>query len=98
MSQQHQQQNDQTHDTVPLKKVKKEILSRTILWYVTFFGFAVDQMIRININIGIVDMISLDNVTDQSLMKNRTHARVSAERSVMDALVVSFTESNVPIL
>lgn len=31
--------------------------SRSILWYLVFFGFSVNYMIRININIAIVDMI-----------------------------------------
>ena len=34
------------------------IKARTVLWYLTFIGFAMNYMIRININIAIVDMIS----------------------------------------
>lgn len=34
------------------------IKARTVLWYLTFVGFAMNYMIRININIAIVDMIS----------------------------------------
>lgn len=34
-----------------------EIQARTVLWYLTFVGFAVNYMLRININITIVDMI-----------------------------------------
>lgn len=34
------------------------IRARTVLWYLTFVGFAMNYMIRININIAIVDMIS----------------------------------------
>jgi sugar phosphate permease len=33
------------------------IKTRTILWYMTFFGFAINYVIRINISIAIVDMI-----------------------------------------
>lgn len=31
--------------------------ARSILWYMVFSGFAVDYMIRISININIVDMV-----------------------------------------
>lgn len=34
------------------------VKARTILWYLTFSGFAINFMLRININIAIVDMIS----------------------------------------
>lgn len=34
---------------------------RTILWYLVFVGFSVNYMIRININIAIVDMLSSTN-------------------------------------
>lgn len=34
------------------------VKARTVLWYLTFVGFAMNYMIRININIAIVDMIS----------------------------------------
>lgn len=33
------------------------IKSRTVLWYLTFVGFAVNYMIRINVNIAVVAMI-----------------------------------------
>lgn len=36
------------------------IRARSVLWYLTFIGFAMNYMIRININIAIVDMISED--------------------------------------
>jgi hypothetical protein len=40
---------------------KEEVVgvkARSVLWYLTFIGFAMNYMIRININIAIVDMIS----------------------------------------
>ena len=43
------------------EKVNEEdvgIKARSVLWYLTFIGFAMNYMIRININIAIVDMIS----------------------------------------
>lgn len=33
------------------------IKARTVLWYLTFFGFAVNYIIRINVSIAIVEMI-----------------------------------------
>ncbi|EDW32036.1 GL10654 [Drosophila persimilis] len=35
-----------------------EVEARTVLWYMTFMGFIVNYMIRINLNITIVDMIA----------------------------------------
>lgn len=34
------------------------VKARSVLWILTFIGFAMNYMIRININIAIVDMIS----------------------------------------
>lgn len=34
------------------------IKARSVLWFLTFFGFAINYMIRININIAVVSMIS----------------------------------------
>lgn len=34
------------------------VKARSVLWYLTFVGFAMNYMIRININIAIVAMIS----------------------------------------
>jgi hypothetical protein len=46
-----------------MDKMKREedkigVKARSVLWYLTFVGFAMNYMIRININIAIVDMIS----------------------------------------
>ena len=35
------------------------IKARSVLWYLTFFGFAINYIIRINTSIAIVDMIDL---------------------------------------
>jgi hypothetical protein len=44
------------------KKVGEEdevgIKARSVLWYLSFIGFAMNYMIRINVNIAIVDMIA----------------------------------------
>lgn len=46
---------------VKAASVEKErtvgVKSRTVLWYLTFFGFAINYIIRINASITIVDMI-----------------------------------------
>lgn len=36
------------------------VKARTVLWYMVFFGFAVNYIVRINANIAIVDMIDLN--------------------------------------
>lgn len=33
------------------------VVERTVLWYLTFWGFAINYMFRMNINIAIVSMI-----------------------------------------
>lgn len=33
------------------------VKTRTVLWYLTFFGFAINYILRINTTIAIVDMI-----------------------------------------
>lgn len=40
-----------------VKIKRRPILARTVLWHLTFVGFAVHYMIRINMNITIVDMV-----------------------------------------
>lgn len=36
------------------------VKSRSVLWYLTFFGFAINYILRINSSITIVDMIDLN--------------------------------------
>lgn len=46
-----------------LKLVEEQtgaVKARTVLWYMTFFGFAVNYIIRINASIAIVDMIDVN--------------------------------------
>lgn len=47
-----------------------KIKQRTILWYLVFAGFSVNYMIRININISIVDMIdeNFRKITNNTLV------------------------------
>jgi hypothetical protein len=52
------------------KVIEKEgdigLKARTVLWYLTFFGFAINYIIRINASITIVDMIDATNVKPSS--------------------------------
>lgn len=36
------------------------IKARTVLWYLAFFGFAINTIVRINSSIAIVDMIDIN--------------------------------------
>ena len=47
--------------------------SRSILWYLVFVGFSVNYMIRININIAIVDMI------DTNFKKSTNNTVITSE-------------------
>lgn len=44
----------------------KSISCRQVLWYLAFVGFAVNYMIRINLNIAIVDMIRTKKNTNDN--------------------------------
>lgn len=44
------------------------VKARSVLWYLTFVGFAMNYMIRININIAIVDMISVEHRGSKSVL------------------------------
>lgn len=55
---------------------------RSILWYLVFIGFSVNYMIRININISIVDMI------DQSYRKPTNSASVESECFVKENFTI----------
>jgi hypothetical protein len=69
------------------------IKARSVLWYLTFVGFAMNYMIRININIAIVDMISSDFRGKSVVMSecvtsfnssNLTFAETSGEQEVIE--------------
>ncbi|CRK96189.1 CLUMA_CG009618, isoform A [Clunio marinus] len=69
------------------KEANVGLKARTVLWYLTFFGFAINYIIRINISIAIVDMI------------NPNYKRSSSNRTIItsECIVVSNT-SNSPEL
>ncbi|XP_055382266.1 sialin [Condylostylus longicornis] len=48
-----------------------EVEARTVLWYLTFFGFAVNYMIRINLNITIVEMVKSTSLHKTELFSNQ---------------------------
>lgn len=50
--------------------------ARTVLWYMTFIGFIVNYMLRINLNITIVDMIA--GVNGRTTLAPPTNATINA--------------------
>lgn len=47
------------------------ISERTILWYMAFWGFGMNFMLRMNLNIAIVSMVrSSERTNDNELLKN----------------------------
>lgn len=70
------------------------IKQRTILWYLVFIGFSVNYMIRINVNISIVDMIDENyrKVTNNSLIESE--CIVKANISKADTLKSLANESS----
>lgn len=64
-------------DTVGIKQ-------RTILWYLVFVGFSVNYMIRINVNISIVDMIdeNFKKVTNNTIVASECIARTANSTNV----------------
>ncbi|XP_030560792.1 sialin [Drosophila novamexicana] len=60
--------------------------ARTVLWYMTFIGFIVNYMLRINLNITIVDMIAGVDGPPPALTSNQTNTST--------ALLGNASESN----
>lgn len=73
--------------------------ARRVLWYLTFFGFAINYMVRININITIVDMIvAKPSVQQQQLQLDLANGsgvtdltRLPDESTVGDPIRVPFS-------
>lgn len=72
------------------------VKARTVLWYLTFVGFAVNYMIRINTSISIVDMIDgnfkrSSNVSDlvSECIANETFSVIGNESSWDDGFVAT---------
>lgn len=51
-----------------LKSIEKiqSVSCRTVLWYITFFGFIVNYMLRVNMNIAIVEMVTMPKRANQA--------------------------------
>lgn len=65
------------------------IRARSVLWYLTFIGFAMNYMIRININIAIVDMISKEYKGKQVFMSEcHNLENVTANSTLYDEPIV----------
>lgn len=70
------------------------IRQRSILWYLVFIGFSVNYMIRINVNIAIVDMLSgatnikksstINSSASECFVRNFTQDGNSTETSKID--------------
>lgn len=80
---------------------KNSTSARTVLWYLVFFGFAINYMIRINLNIAIVDMTSSNKKTiEKNHMTECTNNQSSAElkidlnNNVINTTVISDIEKN----
>lgn len=65
----------------------KGVKSRTVLWYLTFSGFAINYIIRINVPIAIVEMIDL-NYKKTSANKTiiSSECIIQANQSVMSEI------------
>jgi hypothetical protein len=89
--------------TVNMKKVEVEkegeigVKARSVLWYLTFFGAAINFIIRINASIAIVDMIDSNykktpinfTLTSELNEIESDSKHVSLERRFLDFLGVS---------
>lgn len=64
-----------------LKKTKR-MKSRTVLWWLVFVGFAINYMIRINLNITIVDMVSQKKSLSNSSMVLVTAACFNGDKEI----------------
>lgn len=62
--------------------------ARGVLWYLVFFGFAVNYMIRINLNIAIVAMIQ---------PKPSSNVSLTSECLARDLEVVPSPQNNSPL-
>lgn len=80
---------------------KQSTNARTVLWYLVFLGFAVNYMLRININIAIVDMNSVKKTTNNNHHRSECFANVdhinigdaNANGTVLSLLKTNLTES-----
>ena len=57
--------------------MKISVLKRTLLWHLVFWGFAINYISYINLNITIVEMIATKEVAAQQEQSNQ-HSNISA--------------------
>jgi hypothetical protein len=58
-----------------------KVKQRTVLWFLAFSGFAVNYMIRININIALIDMLDSSYKQDLSVTPECTDAAVNVTKN-----------------
>lgn len=76
------------HDHFTIIPDKIGVKQRTVLWYLVFVGFAVNYMIRINLNITIVDMIQ------QNFNKKEAIAECTGYSDRFDTINLSRLQDN----
>ncbi|XP_017772050.1 PREDICTED: sialin-like [Nicrophorus vespilloides] len=81
--------NEKEKTQISIPKNKQWMATRDVLWYLVFFGFAVNYMIRINLNIAIVSMVqarpksnisSVECFTELSLNESSINGTESVEQ------------------
>lgn len=70
-----------------------KVEARTVLWYLAFFGFAVNYMIRINLNITIVEMVISKTKKFQSVGE-LSNDLANNNRTSFDLLALNLNKSN----
>lgn len=70
---------------------KQTVNCRTVLWFLTFFGFMINYMFRININIAIVEMVATRKVSSVS------HVSECIVESMVNSTILSSTAAVHPV-
>lgn len=81
---------------------KLSVEARTVLWYMTFMGFIVNYMLRINLNITIVDMIvtrdaPISSTLLPALASNLTNATLASNTTYLAPLATVTSVQNVSV-
>jgi len=71
------------------------ILERTILWYMTFWGFAMNFMQRMNLNIAIVSMVQHSTKIGNQTLKTELYENRSA---LNESFLTNINTNNVSII
>lgn len=82
--------NDKSEFETGAFNIHEDILNikttRTILWYLIFTGIVIDSMIRVNLNIAIIDMILPSKISNITMDRST----FSLERKFLDHFQVIF--------